>query len=263
MLHAKIALIDKTAKAVIPFSQLTRVAAALNTQANRDLAHHWPLTATVTAMLPSATVPVGVWPIYIVDQLSAGEGGYHWVTATNQPYAEVVHGPGWTVAASHECCEILVDPSGNRLQTARSIVLSGEDQSLGFTNEAYLVEICDPCELHGYTIDGVAVSDFVIPQYYHTGTKDGKYSYTGNIVRPLQILFGGYISWIDQTTNEVWQITWLDESQPPALVNLGSATSSASLKSFVDGKTGTVKRLAASTNHPAVELAALMEEHSK
>jgi hypothetical protein len=262
-LYANIALIDKTAGNKVGMAELSRVAASLTTQVNRDLHHWWPVKATVLAVPATEKLPVGTWPIHIVDALPPGEGGYHWQDGHNQPYAEVEYGQGWTVAASHELCEMVIDPAGNRLMTARSIVLDGGAEEYGLHQYSYLIEVCDPCEAAGYTINGVAVSDFVIPQYYHTGTKDGRYSYTGAIVRPLQVIGGGYLSWYDPASGDIMQFLWVNPNQPPTIQNLGSANGARSLKEFVDNKTLATKHLSTSSSHPSVELAKAMADARK
>lgn len=256
MLTSKIALVDQTKK--IQPRHLAAVAAAIQTQVTRDLSQFWPVSATVTTMDPADQIPLDVWPVYIVATLPAGEGGYHWITDTKQPYSVVLNGPGWTVATSHEICEMLVDPQGSRLQAARKMEINGNTLSLDTSQVYYLVEVCDPCESHGYTIDGVAVSDFITPAYYHDGSGAGRYDFMGRIKTPLDILPGGYISWMDQATKDMMQITWLDGSQPPQLANLGTATGVASLKEHVDSKTGTIPKIAASSDHEAVKLATAM-----
>jgi hypothetical protein len=256
ILHATVALVDQTGH--VSAATLTKVAASLQTQVDRDLSVWWPVSCTVTTYPANERVPLTMWPIYIVKALPAGEGGYHWITGRNQPYAVVELGAGWTVAASHELCEMLVDPLGNRLQSAPAIILNGAAQSLGTNEESYLVEVADPCEATGYTINGIAVSDFITPNFYLAETENLQYSFTGKITMPMEILFGGYISWLDPTTNDMMQITWLDPSQPPTVANLGSNSSLASLKEHVDNHTQTVKALAHSTTHPAVQRAQAM-----
>jgi hypothetical protein len=60
------------------------------------------------------------------------------------------------------------------------------------------------------------------------------YSYAGHILRPRQILPGGYISFTNPTSNALQQILFLGPK--PVLKNLGPATG-ASLRAFSDGKT--------------------------
>jgi hypothetical protein len=101
---------------------------------------------------------------------------------------------------------------------------------------AYLVEACDPCEADNfaYPIQGVAVSDFLTPHFYDPVVTPGtRYSFTGAIKAPRQILAGGYISWVNQQSNEMQQLLWVDPTKAPKIVNLGPA-SGASLREWVD-----------------------------
>src|SRR6266852_8487771 len=94
---------------------IIKVAAALNVQANRDLQNIWDVSATVTAIADPDSIEPGVWPIFIVDDVGQdGAAGLH-LTDHQQPYALVQAGATWSLTASHECLEMLVDPSGNRL----------------------------------------------------------------------------------------------------------------------------------------------------
>jgi hypothetical protein len=154
MLNARVVLIDKTE--TIEASRLAEVATALNVQVTRDLPQFLGVNATVSALPPDAGVPPGAWPVYIVANLPPGEGGIH-LSDHNQPYANVEAGDGWTVAASHEVCEMLVDPSGNRLQASTAIQVNGGNVQDAPGKFEYLVEVCDPSETaeFGYIIDGV------------------------------------------------------------------------------------------------------------
>src|SRR5579859_715438 len=164
----QVGLVDKTGK--LDPDLVQSAAAALNIQVTRDL-QFWPAVHATVIFLPNhKKTPSGVWPVQLVANLPAGEGGYH-LDKHNQPYANVLAqagSDGWTVAASHEILEMLVDPFGNRLQTSRSIrIVNGKIQD-GPSEFAYLVEACDPCEAdrYGYSIQGIAVSDFLTPRFY-------------------------------------------------------------------------------------------------
>ena len=127
------------------------------------------------------------------------------------------------------------DPYGNRLQNSTSIeIVKGKIQD-GTSEFGYLVEACDPCEADqfGYQIQGVTLSDFITPHFYDpAGTAGARYSFTGAIKYPREILKGGYISWVNHTTNEMQQLLWVNPG-PPTIHNLGPA-SGASLRVFVD-----------------------------
>jgi hypothetical protein len=233
----QVGLIDKTGELDPELAQA--VAAALNVQVTRDLPQFWSVQATVIA-LPKNKVPSGVWPVLLVKQLPPGEGGFH-LDKHNQPYAEVIATPandGWTVAASHEVIEMLVDPSGNRLQSSTQIQIKGGNIQDGNGQFEYLVEACDPCEAddYSYTIQGVAVSDFLTPHFYDLAVTPGtRYSFNGKLTAPRQILPGGYISWVNQETDAWQQLQYIDPSQPPKIVDLGPATGK-SLREWVHTK---------------------------
>jgi len=232
----QVGLVDKT-KAIDP-ELMQAVAAALTIQVTRDLPQFWNVHATVTHQPNASKIPAGVWPVFLVDTLPPGEGGFH-LDQNNQPYAKVIASPTsdeWTIDASHETLEMLVDPNGNRLQPSTSIQIEHGKIVDGTGQFAYLVEACDPCEADSfaYPIQGVAVSDFLTPHFYEPVVTPGtRYSFTGAIKAPRQILPGGYISWVNQQSNELQQLLWVDPTKAPKIVNLGAA-SGASLREWVD-----------------------------
>jgi len=232
----QVGLVDKT-KAIDP-ELMRAVAAALTIQVTRDLPQFWNVQATVTYEPNASKIPAGVWPVFLVKTLPPGEGGFH-LDQHNQPYAKVIASPGsdaWTIDASHETLEMLVDPNGNRLQPSTSIQIENGKIVDGTGQFAYLVEACDPCEAdnYAYPIQGVAVSDFLTPHFYDPVVTPGtRYSFTGAIKTPRQILPGGYISWVNQESNEMQQLLWVDPAKAPKIVNLGPA-SGASLREWVD-----------------------------
>jgi hypothetical protein len=238
MLPTKVGLVDETGEA--DPQTLAAVAEALNVQVTRDLPQFWSVNATVTYLPNKHEIPQGVWPVQLVKSLPPGEGGFH-MTKNKQPYAKVIFTPDsdeWTIDASHETIEMLVDPSGSRLQTSTSIeIVDGKIQD-GQGKFEYLVEACDPCEADNfsYTIDGYSVSDFITPHFYDLNATPGsRYSFTGAIQKPRQIREGGYISWINPQTDEMQQILWVDPG-PPQMKTLGPANE-ASLRLFVEVNT--------------------------
>lgn len=239
MLATKVGLVDTTG--TVDTQTMAAVAAALNVQVTRDLPKYWPVNASVSYLADPKKIPQGVWPVQLVKSLPPDEGGFH-MTRHNQPYAKVIVTPGseeWAVDASHETIEMLIDPNGNRLQTSNSIEIANGKIQDGTGRFEYLVEACDPCEADSYTymIDGIAVSDFITPHFYDpTVAPDARYSFTGAIKHPRQVLPGGYISWVDPVTSEMQQILWVDPGQPPVLRNLGPATG-GSLRFFIESQT--------------------------
>jgi hypothetical protein len=214
-------------------------AAALNLQVTRDLPQFWNVQATVQYLPHATKIPAGVWPVQLVKSLPPGEGGFH-LDKHNQPYAKVIATPdddSWTIDASHETIEMLVDPSGNRMQSSTAIEISGDGVVDGTGQFNYLVEACDPCEAngYGYPIQGIVVSDFLTPHYYDPIVTPGtRYSFTGALTAPRQMLPGGYISYVDQATDEWMQILWVNPG-PPVYNKLGPAAANVkSMRGWVD-----------------------------
>jgi hypothetical protein len=235
----QVGLADKTGK--IDATLLQAAAAALNIQVNRDLSQFWNVNASVT-YLPSPTkIPAGVWPVFLVKELPPGEGGFH-MDKHNQPYSEVIASADseeWTIDASHETVEMLVDPYGNRLQNSSSIEIQNGKIQDGTGEFAYLVEACDPCEAndYSYAIQGIAVSDFLTPHFYDPVETPGtRYSFTGAIKAPRQILPGGYISWVNQEADEMQQLLWVDPNSAPTIKSLGPVPNGMSLRVWLDSQ---------------------------
>jgi hypothetical protein len=215
----QVTIVDQTGEDIDP-ALLHHAAIALNVQVTRDLPSSWAgISASVSAAPSLESIPHGSWPVLLVKSLPPGEGGFH-LDRHNQPYAKVIAAQGdqsWTVDASHEIIEMLVDPYGNRMHSSQAIKISGKNvvDADGLFN--YLVEACDPCEAndYAYEIMGIAVSDFITPHFYDPSARSGvNYSFRGNVERPRQVLPGGYISYVE--ADGAWnQILWVDPSAPP------------------------------------------------
>jgi hypothetical protein len=217
MTLVNVVLVDQTHE--IDPSLLHSASLALNSQAVQDLPKYWAgITANVSYAPSLASVPHGAWPVFLVRQLPPGEGGFH-TDKNNQPYAKVIASAAddtWTIDASHEICEMLVDPYGNRLQPSQAMQIQGNGVVDAPGTYSYLVEACDPCEANNYAyeIGGIAVSDFITPHYYDASVASGvQYSFRGNVTRPREMLEGGYISYI-KPDNSVEQILWVDPGPP-------------------------------------------------
>lgn len=196
----------------VKLSDLQDVAAALNKQQVHDFLPAWSRMAQVTAYADPKQVPIGVWPMTVMDQLDdPNAAGYHSDT-NNQPFAVVQSGQDWPVTASHELVEMATDPFGNTLRVG---------QILGQMVRV-LEEPADPVEAHSYKIDGIPVSEFVFPSYYGHAVPGRWYSLFGSVKSPLSVDFGGYLSWLDKDGNW-WQSQYFDGSAPQ-IVELGPDT---------------------------------------
>ncbi len=258
----QIGLVDTTGH--IDAALIRATAAALNMQVARDVAPFWAVHASVFVLPDPTHVPPGVWPVRLVAELPPPEGGFH-LTRHNQPFAKVKATPDsdhWTKEASHEVIEMLVDPSGNRLKASRSIeIVDGRIQD-GPGEFEYLVEACDPCESAqcAYSIQGIAVSDFITPNFYDPlATPGTRYSFTGALNAPRQVAPGGYISWIDPDSQQWRQLQYFDPAAAPTIVDLGLDTA-ASMRTWIhtrmNSRGGAAKAAAATQRNAALFQAA-------
>src|ERR1041384_4625958 len=146
----------------VPIGDVMKVAAALQKQATRDLAPIWEISATVDSFATLEDVPMGYWPMVVKDNIGYNAAGIH-LDKDNQPFALISSGDfdTWALTASHELCEMLVDPFGNR-------VIAGDSPKPGQGRVNFLVEVCDPSEASqfGYSVNGVLVSDFYTPHFF-------------------------------------------------------------------------------------------------
>lgn len=209
-------------------SEVIAVSAAIQKQIMRDFTPLWNISATIDFFQALEDVPVGYWPVIIVDEIVTGDLGIHG-QRDKQPIALVQAKADWSLTASHEVLEMLADPYSSRLIGGDSVVGDGK-------RVEYLVEICDPCQdaAFGYQINGVLVSDFYTPNYFNaSGTAGAQYDYLGKMPRPRTVLEGGYLSWRDPLTNHLFRADMI--SSQLFVFDLGVVPPTAvSLRSHVD-----------------------------
>jgi hypothetical protein len=235
MFVTEVALVSDTTQ--VACRQVSLVAAALQKQAMRDFEPLWHIKATVDAFDSLEDVPLGYWPVIVVDDVPNAAGVH--LDKNGQPFALVEFDEGWALTASHEVLEMLADPWGNRL-------IAGNSPKPGQGRVEFLVEVADPPEHaeFGYTVNGILVSDFLTPHFWDPLATPGlRYSFRNSIPGPRQILKGGYISWHDPVSDHWWQQIWFDGSAP-RFRDLGVLTGRvASLRAAVDAKGQTARRI--------------------
>jgi hypothetical protein len=219
-------------------SDVARVAAALQRQATRDFAPIWNISATVDAFPRLEDVPVGYWPMIVETDINVpGAAGVH-EDKDGQPFALIAMSDSWSLTASHEMLEMLADPFGRRL-------IPGTSPKRGQGRVEFLVEVCDPCEAanFAYTVDGILVSDFYTPHFFDPTDSPGtRYSYTGALTEPRQVLRGGYLSWHDPASDHWWQETFFTQRRQYRDLGVFDAKS-GSVRAWVD----------AQTDHPGID----------
>jgi hypothetical protein len=243
----------------ISMRDLLQCGAAVQKQLTRDFAPIWGMRATLDSFTDLASVPSDYHPIVIfgyaeelvgqveeaigpeytaklVDDFERGRlTGLHLNAFTRQPFSLVQATDAWSVTVSHEALEMRADRYGNHLIAAAHPTNRGE-------RVKYLLEVCDPCQQVWYPVNGVPVSDFYTPRYFEpVAIPGGRYSYTGSIEEPLQILPGGYVTWIDPEDSSLYTLNAGDDTPVKVANLLQLARSTAPLRTVVDAMGHTPK----------------------
>ena len=214
MATIQVSIIDESQLAAP--AEVQAAVAALQRQVSQHFAPAWGVDATLSFVAGGAKPPPGTWWLVILDDSDqAGALGYHDLTDEAMPLGKVFvktardAGVKWTVTASHELLELLADPAINLT------VCTTENNNLVL----YAYEICDPCQADefGYTIDGVAVSDFLFPSWFETFHRSGAvpFDYCGRISAPFALLPGGYANVLDTGHP---QGSWTEKKGPAAMI---------------------------------------------
>jgi hypothetical protein len=174
------AISDEDLKAMIPSFQ---------TQWNRDLAPIWDLeNAELTWTAKSHQPPAGSWWVVFLDDSDQADAlAYHDVTDAGLPISKVfvktilADKASVSVGASHEICEMAVDPTIN---------LAAQDSSGTF----WAYEVSDPVEddQYAYDINGILVTDFVTPAWFGFKDASGAVDFQRHASSAFQVLSGGY-----------------------------------------------------------------------
>lgn len=198
----------------ISFAELEKAVKAVEYQIKNHVATFWDkrvytaLDSTIKAYANVNQVPFGSWLVSIDDQIDVDSYGYHYVTEkaesyapVNTPYARLKYASNWSLILSHEVTEMLLNPYLTNFRYAE----------IGGRKVRLVVEPSDPAQFQefGYKINDVLVSDFTTPNYYDlVWTPNTRYSYTGQITKPLELLENGYFSFEYADRLGVWWQMW-------------------------------------------------------
>ncbi len=225
----RIALVSETD--LLTFADVARVSAAVQKQVTDDFGPLWDVKATVDPFATVVDVPLGYWPVVVRDDIGLNIAGAHTADAQDKPFALVTFRDDWPLSVSHEVLEMLADPWGKEY-------LTGPSLRPGQGTVEYLVEVCDPCQggAFGCSVNGVVLSDFVLPGYYKA-FGPGRYSFAGNVSAPRAVLSGGYVTWRDPVTG-MWT-QYLADGPSAEFRDLGvdPAPPGIQLRGFIDRST--------------------------
>jgi hypothetical protein len=174
---------------------------AFTQQWNQDLLPVWGVDAATFTFVPQGQTPASGtwWVVFLDDSDQAGALAYHDLTDEGLPISKVFvktikadNNGSVTVGATHEICEMAVDPWLNSAyQDPQGVFWAGE--------------VCDPVEddQYGYEIGGVLVTDFVTPNWFAHQHAQSNIDFKGHANAAFQVLTGGYAQKFDPQAG--WQ----------------------------------------------------------
>ncbi|MDE1830210.1 MAG: hypothetical protein KGI25_07790 [Thaumarchaeota archaeon] len=193
MANIKISVINQCS--VLTDAQVKPVVDAMQVQVHRDFAPEWGIDADLVFVPKGQTPDASHWWLVLLDDSdTAGALGYHELTPTGLPIGKVFaktdidYNLSWSVTASHELLEMLSDPDINLTTFVQTSNTSGF---------LFAYENCDAVEddSFGYEVNGVKMSDFVLPCYFQRSMPAKKWDFCGHLTGPVpQMLSGGYLS---------------------------------------------------------------------
>lgn len=201
---------------IVPDDELQSVIRAINRQITEDFEPYWSMGAMLRLDGRSEDNPSklnmldlrGDAIIYLWDKTDIpGALGYHDQNARGIPYGFVFMdlakklGEPWSVTLSHETLELLGDAQVNLLAMGPH---PGNAEKTVF----HWFEMCDAVQTETYKIDGVEVSNFVLPLYFTSSDEPGGRndflgrSYNGKTLNSFGVNQGGYIGFFNPETGK-------------------------------------------------------------
>ncbi len=189
---------------------------AINRQIDEDFAPYWSLSATLRLEGRSSKTPSqksladmrGDAVLYLWDKVNVDDAlGYHDANNRGIPYGFVFTElakqlkENWTVTLSHEALEMIGDPEVN-------LLVAGPHPGKAKTDVFHWYEMCDAVQAESYAIDGVEVSNFLLPLYFTGGEEaGGRNDFLGNMhagktLRSFGVNPGGYIGFFNPSSGE-------------------------------------------------------------
>ncbi|MCS0628158.1 hypothetical protein NX786_02215 [Telluria mixta] len=187
--------------------ELHRVVRAVNRQVADDFAPYWGFGGRLRVEGPAgesldaqaARELRGDAILYLLDSATSADAlGYHARTLRGIPYGFVYLdlcaklGDAWSATLSHEALELIADPQCNLL------VQGPHPRGPALPQVYHYFEVCDAVQSHLYDIDGVTVSNFVLPSYFAPDdASEGRRDFSGTNLRSFDVNPGGYIGFFD------------------------------------------------------------------
>jgi hypothetical protein len=189
---------------------------AINRQIAEDFEPYWSFGAQLrlegrTGTKPSKTALPdlrGDAVLYLWDEVDVDDAlGYHDSNQRGIPFGFVFTelskklGESWTVTLSHEALELVGDAQAN-------LLVQGPHPAHPDQTVFHWFEMCDAVQAETYQIDGVEVSNFVLPLYFTADEQPGGRNdflsrpHDGKSLRSFGINPGGYVGFFNPKTND-------------------------------------------------------------
>jgi hypothetical protein len=193
--------------------EVQRTIRAINRQLAEDFEPYWSFGGSLrlegrAGNKPGPSAPSelrGDAIIYLWDEADVKDAlGYHDRNNAGIPYGFVFTeisrriGEPWSVTLSHEALELIDDPQVNLLVGGPHPDPAEEEREV-----FHWFEMCDAVQAESYAIDGVEVSNFVLPLYFTPDAEKGSRNdflgarYAGSTLRSFGVNPGGYVGFYD------------------------------------------------------------------
>lgn len=203
-------------------AEVLKAIRAINRQIKEDFEPYWSLGATLRLEGKSTYAPIetgdqgqevnledmrGDAVLYLWDKANIPNAlGYHDRNFNGIPFGFVftelsaLYNENWTVTLSHEALELIADPEVNLLVQGPH---PEEPQKVVF----HWYEMCDAVQAETYEVDGVEVSNFVLPLYFtesdEKGSRNdflGRMHDGGKTLESFRVNPGGYVGFFNPET---------------------------------------------------------------
>jgi hypothetical protein len=209
-----ISLVNHT-DATVPDAKVQEAVRAINRQLQEDFRPYWGIDARLRLEGRSGLQPDqqkagelrGDAVIYLWDDVDVdGALGYHDRNNQGIPFGFVFTelseqlGEPWSVTLSHEALELVGDPFVN-------LLVAGPHPTEP-RDVFYWYEMCDAVQAETYAVDGVDVSNFLLPMYFTVEDESVARNdflgapHGGRALASFGINPGGYVGFFDPQTGQ-------------------------------------------------------------
>lgn len=178
---------------------ITRDIPAWTDAMNKDVSPAWDTPQVRFVFIGRKSAPEGAITATFVDKgPQKGALAYHTVTRGAPAiiiYAGTADYYGYSnsVSFTHEVEELLADPTTSIANQGwpYDYINVGSQRQSQLEGTIWINEIADPVEAFHYERQGVAISDFITPNWFNDEV-NGPYDYMHLVQQPFTILKGGY-----------------------------------------------------------------------